>query len=339
MTSALVGLGWSVSTTAANWVLVHTDRPLRDEAAPAGVIVRDLTSFGVAGTFRVALPRPDQLAPVVDVFAALGPMNRAIGVALGLAADRWLGEPPRAVAPGGLVRHRRWARWSGWRGGTRGWPARRTPPSGWVGRGSSGSGCGGPSDRGRPWPWRRPSPSPDACWTPRERPSAGCSPTGTSTAPGARVRSLVGRTTADVDEAGIARAVVESIAENTTDAVVAPALWAAVGGAPAVLAYRAANTLDAMVGHHTDRYERFGWASARLDDALNLVPARVAAAAVALRRPARARAVLRAVTVDARRHPSPNSGVIEAAFAASLGHRPRRRQPLRRPGRGSRPPR
>ena len=133
-----------------------------------------------------------------------------------------------------------------------------------------------------------------------------------------RVRSLVGRTTADIDEAGIARAVVESIAENTTDAVVAPALWAAVGGAPAVLAYRAANTLDAMVGHHTDRYERFGWASARLDDALNLVPARVAAAAVARPSPGRARVVLRAVTVDARRHPSPNSGVIEAAFAASL---------------------
>jgi histidinol-phosphate/aromatic aminotransferase/cobyric acid decarboxylase-like protein len=71
MTSALTGVGWSVSDTEANWVLVHTDRPLRDEAARAGVIVRDLTSFGVPGTFRVALPRPDQLAAVVDVFAAL----------------------------------------------------------------------------------------------------------------------------------------------------------------------------------------------------------------------------------------------------------------------------
>jgi adenosylcobinamide-phosphate synthase len=134
-----------------------------------------------------------------------------------------------------------------------------------------------------------------------------------------RLRSLVGRDTWALDERGIARAVVESVAENTTDAVVAPALWAAVAGAPGVLAHRAANTLDAMVGHRSARYRRFGWASARLDDVLNAVPAAAAAAIVAARHPARWRAVVRAALVDAGRHPSPNAGLIEGAFAGALG--------------------
>jgi adenosylcobinamide-phosphate synthase len=113
--------------------------------------------------------------------------------------------------------------------------------------------------------------------------------------------------------------VIESLAENTVDAVIASLLWAAVGGAPAVLAHRAINTLDAMVGRHTLRYEHFGWASARLDDIVNWMPARVAALAVAMVKPSRARAIWDAVRHDAPQHPSPNGGVIEAAFAAALG--------------------
>jgi len=133
--------------------------------------------------------------------------------------------------------------------------------------------------------------------------------------------SLVGRDPSALDEAEVVRAVVESVAENTVDAVVAPALWAAALGGAGALGYRAANTLDSMVGHRSPRYERFGWASARLDDALGWVPARATAALVALVRPARVAAVVRAVGRDARAHPSANAGVAEAAFAAALGVR------------------
>jgi adenosylcobinamide-phosphate synthase len=133
--------------------------------------------------------------------------------------------------------------------------------------------------------------------------------------------ALVGRDPSQLDEKEIARAAVESVAENTVDAVVAPACWALLAGAPGVLGYRAVNTLDAMVGHRSERYERFGWASARADDVANWVPARVTAALVAAVRPASARAVWRAVVDDAPGHPSPNSGVAEAAFAAALGLR------------------
>jgi adenosylcobinamide-phosphate synthase len=136
-----------------------------------------------------------------------------------------------------------------------------------------------------------------------------------------RLPALVGRDATDLDAGEIARAVVESVAENTTDAVVAPALWGAVAGAPGSLAYRAVNTMDAMVGHRTPRHERFGWASARLDDLATWVPARLTALLVVLARPAAARAVWRAVRRDAPAHPSPNSGVAEAAFAAALGLR------------------
>jgi adenosylcobinamide-phosphate synthase len=137
----------------------------------------------------------------------------------------------------------------------------------------------------------------------------------------AQLPALVGRETAGLDNSQIARAVVESVAENTVDAVVAPALWAAVAGAPGVFAYRAVNTLDAMVGHRSLRYARFGWASARLDDAAGLVPARVTAALVAAVRPRSAARVWRTVWRDGRAHPSPNAGVAEAAFAAALGLR------------------
>lgn len=130
--------------------------------------------------------------------------------------------------------------------------------------------------------------------------------------------ALVGRDPSSLDADDIARAVVESVAENTVDAVVAPGLWGAVGGAPGALGHRAVNTLDSMVGHHSARYERFGWASARLDDAAAWVPARATAVLVAAARPSRARDVARIVRRDAGAHPSPNAGVAEAAFAAAL---------------------
>jgi adenosylcobinamide-phosphate synthase len=134
-----------------------------------------------------------------------------------------------------------------------------------------------------------------------------------------RLPSLVGRDPSDLDEAEIVRAVVESVAENTVDAIVAPALWAAVAGAPGALGYRAVNTMDAMVGHHSSRYENYGAASARLDDAANWVPARVTAALVAIVRVRSARDIRVAVATQAPHHPSPNAGVAEAAFAAALG--------------------
>jgi adenosylcobinamide-phosphate synthase len=116
----------------------------------------------------------------------------------------------------------------------------------------------------------------------------------------------------------LARACVESVAENASDAVVAPLFWGAVAGLPGLLGYRAANTLDAMVGHRSPRYRRFGWAAARLDDVLNWVPARLAGLLTAALGPDLVGS-LRAVRRDARVHPSPNAGVVEAAFAGALG--------------------
>jgi adenosylcobinamide-phosphate synthase len=131
--------------------------------------------------------------------------------------------------------------------------------------------------------------------------------------------TLVGRDPSDLDEKEIARAVVESVAENTVDAIVAPAFWASIAGAPGALVHRAVNTMDAMVGYRGERYERYGWASARLDDVMAWVPARLTAVLVVAVRPAQAGAVWQAVRNDARHHPSPNAGVAEAAFAAALG--------------------
>jgi adenosylcobinamide-phosphate synthase len=136
--------------------------------------------------------------------------------------------------------------------------------------------------------------------------------------------SLCGRDPARLDGAGLTRAALESVAENTSDAEVAPLLWAAVGGAPAVLAYRGINTLDSMIGHSSPRYLRFGWAAARLDDGANYVAARVTAALVVVCAPlvsGSPSGALRAWRADAARHPSPNAGVVEAAFAGALGVR------------------
>jgi adenosylcobinamide-phosphate synthase len=136
--------------------------------------------------------------------------------------------------------------------------------------------------------------------------------------------SLCGRDPATLDVAGLTRATVESVAENTSDAHVAPLLCAAVGGVPAVLGYRAVNTLDAMVGHRSPRYSRFGWAAARSDDVANYLAARVTAALTVMCAPVVGGSPLRALAAwrrDARRHPSPNAGVVEAAFAGALGVR------------------
>lgn len=134
---------------------------------------------------------------------------------------------------------------------------------------------------------------------------------------------IVGRDTAELDEAEVSRAAVETVAENTVDAFVSPILFALLGAAPLAMFYRAANTLDSMVGYKNDKYRDFGWASARLDDALNYLPARLTggllAIAALLRRGMSARGALRAVRRFARLHPSPNSGIPESAVAGALG--------------------
>ena len=136
--------------------------------------------------------------------------------------------------------------------------------------------------------------------------------------------SLCGRDPERLDGAGLARAALESVAENTSDAQVASLLWATAGGVPAVLAYRGFNTLDSMIGHRSARYIRFGWAAARLDDLANFFPARATAALVVMCAPlvgGSPSGAVRAWRRDAARHPSPNAGVVEAAFAGALGVR------------------
>lgn len=136
--------------------------------------------------------------------------------------------------------------------------------------------------------------------------------------------TLVGRDPSELDAAELSRATVESVAENTSDAVVAPLLWAAIGGAPAVAAYRAINTLDAMVGHKDERYREFGWAAARLDDLVNWPAARLTALLAIGSAPLVGGSpgdAWRAAWRDGRHHPSPNAGRVEGAFAGALGIR------------------
>ncbi|MFH8564219.1 cobalamin biosynthesis protein [Streptomyces sp. NPDC017988] len=135
-----------------------------------------------------------------------------------------------------------------------------------------------------------------------------------------RLPHLCGRDPQALDSEGIARAVVESVAENTSDAVVGALVWGAVGGVPGLVAFRAVNTLDAMVGHKSSRYRRYGWASARLDDVLGWPGARLTAGLAALAGDSPSGAV-RAWRTDAAKHPSPNAGPVEASFAGALGVR------------------
>ena len=136
--------------------------------------------------------------------------------------------------------------------------------------------------------------------------------------------ALAGRDPAALDAAGLARATVESVAENTSDAAVAPLFWGAVAGLPGLLGYRAVNTLDAMVGHRSTRYARFGWAAARMDDVANWAPARLTAALTVVGAPlvgGSSEGALRTWLRDGAAHPSPNSGRCEAALAGGLGLR------------------
>jgi adenosylcobinamide-phosphate synthase len=141
----------------------------------------------------------------------------------------------------------------------------------------------------------------------------------------ARLSHLCARDPAGLDEKALARATVESVAENTSDAAVAPLVWGAVAGVPGLLACRAINTLDAMVGYRDERYARFGWASARLDDAVNWLPSRLTGVlAVVCARVVPgdgAREAWRVLLRDGGAHPSPNAGRCEAAFAGALGVR------------------
>ena len=251
---------------------------------------------------------------------------RVAGLAAGYVADLLLGDPRRRPSsravrprrsgfgaadilrypPRGCASHRRPARFARWRA---------SPSSGLPGADGLVGRCHGDGDVRRA---RRNVTGPH--WPPDDEfVDAG-------DVEGARrlLPSLCGRDPAVLDEAGLTRAALESVAENTSDAQVAPLLWAAAGGVPAVLVYRGANTLDAMIGNRSPRYARFGWAAARFDDAANFAAARVTAVLVALCAPVvggSPAAAVRAWRRDAARHPSPNAGVVEAAFAGALGVR------------------
>jgi adenosylcobinamide-phosphate synthase len=139
------------------------------------------------------------------------------------------------------------------------------------------------------------------------------------------VARIVGRDTAELSESEVARATVETIAESAADGVIAPLFYLAIGGAPLALAYKAINTLDSMIGHRDERYADFGWASARLDDLVNWIPARIAAvllicgAGLTTGQLERVRNGWKVLRRDGRKHPSPNSGRPEAAMAGILG--------------------
>jgi adenosylcobinamide-phosphate synthase len=140
-----------------------------------------------------------------------------------------------------------------------------------------------------------------------------------------RLSHIVGRDTQGLDKDGVRRAAVETLAENTSDGVVAPLFYLAIGGLPLAVLYKAVNTLDSMVGYKNEEYIKMGWASARLDDLLNYVPARITglllALAALLMPGARMTEALRVMLRDGRKHPSPNAGVPEAAVAGALGIR------------------
>jgi adenosylcobinamide-phosphate synthase len=136
------------------------------------------------------------------------------------------------------------------------------------------------------------------------------------------VSMVVGRDPERLDQAGVCRAAIESCAENFSDGVVAPALWLALLGLPGLIAYKAINTADSMIGHRSDRYEAFGWAAARLDDLVNFVPARLAGLLLAIVAPVTGGSIAAALLVmrrDAPSHRSPNAGWPESATAGALG--------------------
>lgn len=133
---------------------------------------------------------------------------------------------------------------------------------------------------------------------------------------------IVGRDTKDLDYQEIARGTVETVAENTVDGIVAPLVFAAIGGAPLAMTYKAINTMDSMIGHRSKQYVHLGWAAARLDDLANYLPARMTGifyALIAPFTPGGFKATILTMFYDAQKHPSPNSGIPEAAVAGALG--------------------
>ena len=137
-----------------------------------------------------------------------------------------------------------------------------------------------------------------------------------------KVAMIVGRDPNQLDEAGIARAAIESLAENASDGVVAPVFWGVLFGLPGIIGYKAVNTLDSMIGHRTIRHEAFGWAAARIDDVANFIPAKLTGLMfVALAGSERRSDALSCMRKDARHHRSPNAGWPEAAMAGALGVR------------------
>jgi adenosylcobinamide-phosphate synthase len=136
------------------------------------------------------------------------------------------------------------------------------------------------------------------------------------------VAMIVGRDPEQLDEAGVARAAIESTAENFSDGIVAPVFWLALLGLPGLIAYKAINTADSMIGHRSTRYIDFGWAAARLDDLVNLIPARLSGILVALAAPVSRGSIIASLKImmrDASKHRSPNAGWPESAMAGALG--------------------
>ena len=136
------------------------------------------------------------------------------------------------------------------------------------------------------------------------------------------VAMIVGRDTECLKERGITRATVETVAENTVDGIISPLFYAFIGGAPLAMAYKAINTLDSMIGHRDEKYLHLGWAAARLDDLANYLPARLAGlfyVLVSIGTPGGVRGTFQTIQQDAPKHPSPNSGIPEAAVAGALG--------------------
>lgn len=136
------------------------------------------------------------------------------------------------------------------------------------------------------------------------------------------VAMIVGRDPEQLDESGVARAAIESTAENFSDGIVAPVFWLALLGLPGLIAYKAINTADSMIGHRSVRYQDFGWAAARLDDLVNLIPARLSGILVALAAPVAGGSIISSLKImlrDAGKHRSPNAGWPESAMAGALG--------------------
>lgn len=236
---------------------------------------------------------------------------RCLGAAAGLVADRLVGEPPNAVHPvawfGKAMNRVESTLWADRRGPGIAYAAIGVGLGTTAGRlARSTTAVVGLTVAGR------------ALRTTAERIGEATRSGDLNTAR-EELPSLVGRDPTELDASGISAAVIESVAENSVDAVIAPVFWTVVAGPAGAAAYRAINTMDAMVGHRNDRYRNFGWAAARLDDAANYIPARIFAALVAAQTPGNANKILATVRRDAPAHPSPNAGVAETAVAAALG--------------------